>query len=123
MKTNDDYIKLLLGKRIRRLRKAKKWTQEKLGERAELNYKFLGEIERGKQNPSIVTLIKLADALEISIAEFFNFENSKNFSKSNIDNFNRADIEKEIFKIIKNISDKDISQVLFFLQVFYLEEV
>jgi transcriptional regulator with XRE-family HTH domain len=74
MKTNSNDIKMLLGKRMKTLRKSKKWTQEKLGERAEINYKFLGEIERGKQNPSITTLIKIAEALDIKLIEFLNLK-------------------------------------------------
>lgn len=36
----------VLGERIRAIRKIKGFTQEELGERADLNYKYIGEVER-----------------------------------------------------------------------------
>lgn len=47
-----DNIRRGLGKRIRTLRRLKTLTQEELGEKAGLSYKFVGEIERGEVNPS-----------------------------------------------------------------------
>lgn len=67
-------IREKLGKRIRTLRKARGITQEGLGEKANLNYKYIGEIERGEVNPSIETLSALADALNISIGQLFEDE-------------------------------------------------
>jgi len=63
--------RILLGRRIRVIRKAKDWTQEKLGAKADVSYKFIGEIERGQQNPSFDTLVKIADALEIELFDLF----------------------------------------------------
>ena len=60
-----------VGKRIRTVRKTKGITQEQVGEKADLNYKFIGKIERGEVNPSIETLSAIADALNISLSQFF----------------------------------------------------
>ena len=60
-----------LGKRIRTLRKLKALTQEELGERAGLSYKFVGEIERGKVNPSLDSLVKIANALGVKAGNLF----------------------------------------------------
>ncbi len=60
-----------LGGRIRELRKAAGITQEELGERASLNYKFIGELERGRVNVSLDSLVKLASALGVTPASFF----------------------------------------------------
>ncbi|SPD73781.1 Uncharacterized HTH-type transcriptional regulator YazB (modular protein) [uncultured Desulfobacterium sp.] len=65
---------VLLGRRIRSLRIHKRWTQQKLGEKADINYKFLGEIERGQQNPSFGVLAKIANALNVRLPELFRFE-------------------------------------------------
>lgn len=35
-------------------------TQEELGSKADISYKFIGEVERGQQNPSFDTLDKIA---------------------------------------------------------------
>lgn len=45
----------LLGRRVKELRKRKALTQEQLAERAGLDVKFVGSIERGTENPSIQT--------------------------------------------------------------------
>lgn len=64
----------LFGKRVRAIRKAAKVTQEEAAEKAQLNSKYLGEIERGEKRPSFDAIIALARALETSPAAFFQFD-------------------------------------------------
>lgn len=66
-------IKQLIGEKIRLIRKNKGLSQEALGHKAELHYTYIGGIERGEKNCSIDTLNKIADALQINIAELFSF--------------------------------------------------
>lgn len=55
-------------KNLVKLRKQKGWTQEKLARESGISYNTLIKIERGGiDNPKIETVIKLADALKISI--------------------------------------------------------
>lgn len=61
----------LLGEAIRRYRKQAKFTQEKLAEKADLNPKYLGEIERGEKIISIEALLRIASAVKIPIRHFF----------------------------------------------------
>jgi transcriptional regulator with XRE-family HTH domain len=61
--------RILLGRRIRDIRKAKVWTQEEMGSKADVSYKFIGEIERGQQNPSFDTLVKIAEALNVELID------------------------------------------------------
>ena len=63
----------LLGKRRRELRKKKGLTQEELGERAGISYKYLGSIERGLENPSFRHLSRIARALGVELSELFQF--------------------------------------------------
>ncbi|HXU92995.1 MAG TPA: helix-turn-helix transcriptional regulator [Gallionella sp.] len=53
---------------LRQLREERGWSQEQLAERADLNRSYLGEVERGRAVPSIVTVAKLAEALEIQLS-------------------------------------------------------
>jgi transcriptional regulator with XRE-family HTH domain len=69
-------IATLLGRRLRALRKLRKLTQEKLGERARLSGKFVGEVERGVGNPSLDALVRLAGALDVDLGELVRFEES-----------------------------------------------
>ena len=57
----------LLGCRIRSLRVQRGLSQDRLGELAGLNGKYLGEVERGSSNISIVNLSKLADVLHVPL--------------------------------------------------------
>jgi transcriptional regulator with XRE-family HTH domain len=60
-----------LGRQIRDLRRARGFTQEKLGERAGLSYKFIGEIERGMGNPTVATLLTISEALDVDVIHLF----------------------------------------------------
>lgn len=59
--------KLLLGDQIRRVRKEKGLTQEKLSELAGITPNYLGEIERGIKTPGTDVLAKLSEALQVSM--------------------------------------------------------
>jgi len=58
----------LLAGRIKALRSSKGWTQDQLSERASMQRSYLGDLERGFRNPSIRTLVKLANAFGVSVA-------------------------------------------------------
>lgn len=58
-----------LGYTLRQLRESRRWSQEILAEKAGLNRSYVGEVERGKVVPSIITLQKLAVALGLSTSE------------------------------------------------------
>ncbi len=60
----------MLSSNIKKLRKQKKLSQDKLARIADIPYNTLIKIESGRSNnPTFVTLSKLADALEVSIDE------------------------------------------------------
>jgi transcriptional regulator with XRE-family HTH domain len=53
---------------LRQLREERGFSQEQLAERADLNRSYVGEVERGRAVPSIVTVSKLAGALDIRLS-------------------------------------------------------
>lgn len=61
----------VLGDSLRRFRKQRRLTQEGLGELAGLNPKYLGEVERREKTISVDALARLADALGVTLADFF----------------------------------------------------
>ncbi len=65
---------ILLGRRIRNLRKRKGITIAELAEMAEISQKHLGEIELGKQNPTIETIERISHIFNMSLSELFDFE-------------------------------------------------
>jgi transcriptional regulator with XRE-family HTH domain len=63
---------LEIGKRIKDLRILKGWSQEQLSFESQLHRTYIGSVERGERNITLVNLKKITDALKISPAEFFN---------------------------------------------------
>jgi transcriptional regulator with XRE-family HTH domain len=67
-------IRKKLGERIRELRKSAGITQEELGGKADLNYKFIGELERGRVNVSLDSIERITNALGVKIGDLFSKE-------------------------------------------------
>jgi transcriptional regulator with XRE-family HTH domain len=59
-------IRARLGSNIRRLREARGWSQEDYADRAAIHRTYVSDIERGKRNPTITVVEKLAKPLEVS---------------------------------------------------------
>ena len=72
----------LFGQRLRSLRQARGLTQERLGELADLNYKYLGSVERGERNPSLLVLERIAIALEVELSDLFRFAHEETSPKA-----------------------------------------
>ncbi len=64
-------ILTVFGKHIRSLRRVRDMTQEQLAERAGMSLQNIGEIERGRGNPTLVSLEKLAAALGVELTTLF----------------------------------------------------
>lgn len=60
-----------LGKRIRKIRKEKGFSQEELADKAKVHRTYMGKIERGESNPPIYTIFKISKALSVHIFELF----------------------------------------------------
>jgi transcriptional regulator with XRE-family HTH domain len=69
----DREIKKKFGEHLRDLRKTKGLTQEELADNAGMHFTYVGQIERGIRNPSLVNLYKLAKALKITTGQLLPF--------------------------------------------------
>lgn len=58
-----------LGEAIRHVRKKQGVSQERLALMAEIDRSYVGRVERGDNNVAILTLLKVSQALDISLAE------------------------------------------------------
>lgn len=56
-----------VGQNVRRLRTEQGLTQEKLAVDAEIDLTYLGGIERGTRNPSLLVLVRVAGALSVDV--------------------------------------------------------
>ncbi|PWL75633.1 XRE family transcriptional regulator [Candidatus Gastranaerophilales bacterium] len=66
-------IEKKLGSKISYLRKKKKYSQEKLAEKANISEIYIGEIERGDANPTLEKLKLIAAALGVEVSDLFIF--------------------------------------------------
>ena len=71
-----------LSARIREYRTLRGLSQEQLALKANINVSFLGQIERGTKKPTIETIDKILNALDVSYLDFFNFETKVNDNKN-----------------------------------------
>ena len=79
-------IKTLFGLRIKELRKAKSLSQDSLAEKADISSKYVSRIEMGQHFPTINTLIKLAEVLDVELKDFFEFSHGEENPKKLKDN-------------------------------------
>lgn len=95
--------KELLGKRVRELRKMRKLTQERLAELAGVDISYLGNIERGTENPTVATLEKLADVLSTKAHQILNFEHALQGEKA---------LRRRIGQILEKCDEKELQLIL-----------
>jgi len=66
--------RVIVGGNVRKLRLAKGITQERLAFAAELDLTYIGGIERGRRNPSLLVMARIADALDASLVDLIKVE-------------------------------------------------
>lgn len=76
MTMSGDDIKSLFGKRVRELRKQKHLSQEELASLCELDRTYIGGVERGERNVSLVNIERIANALGVDISELLSVSRS-----------------------------------------------
>ena len=87
LKYSDDYYYNIVRKNIRKYRKEKGYTLQKLAEEAEMSMDYLAEIEseKRKKSFSLAILGRIAEVLDVDIVKFFDKNNWflywSNFSK------------------------------------------
>lgn len=55
------------GKNVAHYRKVKKWTQAQLAERLDCEPDYVSRIERGRENMTIVSMVRLASLLDVDV--------------------------------------------------------
>jgi len=68
---SDSEILKKFGNRVRELRKERNISQEELAYKADLHRTYIGMIERAEKNITLMNIEKIANALEVSIKDFF----------------------------------------------------
>jgi transcriptional regulator with XRE-family HTH domain len=67
----DEDIRVRFGRRLRKLRKQRGWTQVQLSKRLGLDRSYLADVERGKRNVSLVNLEVIATGFGRTVSQLF----------------------------------------------------
>ncbi len=114
-KSGNKNIYSIISKRIKEERKKLNLTQEELAEKINMSYKYLSNIERNVDKPSLDLLVRLSEKLKISVITLLTDTKNDTKNKQEIkkDTFLRqlqyltADLnneqQKEIINIIKGV--------------------
>lgn len=87
------------GDRIRELRLKCGLSQERLALNADITPAYLGLLERGKKNPTVLTIERLCQAMGISLSDFFStYSNHKDIED---------DIGKQILYHLNGLTDEE----------------
>lgn len=95
---NRNQLTKMIGANIRKYRLKIDVSQESLSLSAGINPAYIGRLERGEKCPTIDTLYKICEALEISVCEILNFKDD-NFSSN-------TEAKFRIEKVLDNLSDE-----------------
>ena len=71
MNLQEQHFLRELGSRLRRHREGRGWTQAQLAQRCDLHRTFIGSVERGERNVSILNLRLIARILRVPLVELF----------------------------------------------------
>lgn len=72
MEKNFD-VEKRFGAKLAYVRKSRKFSQIKLAELVDMNFNYIGQIERGEANVTIKTMRILANSLDVELKELFDF--------------------------------------------------
>lgn len=77
MKKSDERIQARFGERVRELRKLKGLSQEALALACDLDRTYIGGVERGERNISLINIHKIANALSVPPSELLKERGSR----------------------------------------------
>ena len=97
-----------LGLKIKELRKRKGFTQEQLAELINMEQNSISVIESGRNFPTLWTLEKIAQILEVNLSDFFNYDyidDIETIKASTKDIIRKMDDNqiRQLFKYVKSI--------------------
>jgi transcriptional regulator with XRE-family HTH domain len=98
-----------LGRQVRVLRREKNLTQAELGEQAGSGLKYVGEVERGRTNPTARLVWRLSRALEREVFELFLFSVS--------DEDQDRILRTQLVRLLKDRKGKELKRVVQILRL------
>ena len=98
---------IMVNERVRLYSVSSELSQAALAEKADLHTTYIGQIERGEKNPTIETLLKIANALDLSPELFFTHLSSGDETKSTAE---------ECYQLLLGLSSQDQQHILEIIQ-------
>jgi len=93
---------------LRKIRTEKNLTQEQLGSLADVNYKYLGELERSVKYPSGVVICKLSRALGVPVCELLSTDDCP---------ISKREFFKELEKLLEGKEESELKKVMIALEL------
>ncbi|TVX93267.1 helix-turn-helix domain-containing protein [Paenibacillus agilis] len=106
----DNSILASVGFRVREIRKERKLSQEQLGEIAGFHFSYIGGIERGEKNVSLLNLQRIADALNVPVYELLKYE-----VKTKSPHSEKEHLLVEIQQLAVKMNSKDLKKMVLFI--------
>lgn len=103
----------IIGARIRDIRKERKLTQEQLAEVSGFHFTYIGAIERGEKNITMLNLEKMSEALEVEIQDLFRY------ADINLGQTSKQRDMQDIMELLLKLSVTDIKKAKIILKEIY----
>lgn len=88
----------LIGQKIKQIRKKRKISQEKLAEMVSMNHRSIVRVENAQTVPTLETLRKIANVLDVDIVDFFKTETLES----------KEEIIEKIIDYLNNATETDV---------------
>jgi XRE family transcriptional regulator, aerobic/anaerobic benzoate catabolism transcriptional regulator len=94
-----------LGQEVRKLRQQRGITLKRMAQLSGLSDRFLIEVEKGNANPSITSLVKLADALQTTLTDLLPSDNQTKTQDASTS-------VKQVLALLRNRPDEQVSRIM-----------
>jgi len=101
-------IKEILAANLKKNRKKKGLTQEKLAEMADISLRYIAMLELGKSFPSGEMLEKLAKTLDIDAIQFFDISGDSEGSSQQLEPSIISDIKQAVKEAVKETLNDEL---------------
>lgn len=100
------------GKKLKKIRQNRKLSQEELAFQCNMQASHIGQLERGQKSPTLDTLKKISDGLDMPLTELLNFDEDDKQDNINI-------TINKINAYLNKLTPKQQKQVLAIIKTFF----
>jgi XRE family transcriptional regulator, aerobic/anaerobic benzoate catabolism transcriptional regulator len=101
-----------LGEQVRKVRQKRGATLKRVAQLSGLSDRFIIEVEKGKANPSLTSINRLADALQTSLRDLLPSDNEEKMQTS-------SPSVRQVLALLKNRPDEQVTRILTCLSAYF----